>query len=186
VEAQQIILQQSTKTNLTSTNWTMSLNLGAYGRSYLLRAVVAYSGLGANLYKDAVYAGAFEDSTGQRLNGAHGYTLHFDEGQFPPVDPRAFWSVTLYNSPAENLFDNPIGRNGLGIPTVQNNSLVPNPDGSLTFYIQADAPTDPNEYSNWLPCPPGDFILLLRMYMPTHKLFQQTDPWVPQAVQRVD
>jgi hypothetical protein len=50
VQAQQIILQQSKQTNLTSTNWTMSLNLGAYGRSYLLRAVVAYGGLGANLY----------------------------------------------------------------------------------------------------------------------------------------
>ena len=67
-----------------------------------MRAVIAFSGLGANLYKDAIYAGAFMDSAGKDLNGAHRYVLHFAHGQLPSVDPKAFWSVTLYNRPEEN------------------------------------------------------------------------------------
>jgi hypothetical protein len=186
-EAQQIIVEEAQKGTSTTTYWNMSTDLGAYGRQYLLRAAVAYSGLGANLYKDAIYAGAYRDSTGADLNGAHQYVLHFAQGQFPPVDPKAFWSVTLYNRPQENLFASPNGRNALGIPEAQDHSVCENPDGSLTFYIQEAQPdpnTEPTKYCNWLPAPPGQFILLLRMYMPDQAVIDQQ--WVPPAVQRVD
>lgn len=186
-EAQQIIMKAAQNVSLTKTNWSMATDLGVYGRQYLLRATIAFSGLGANLYKDAIYAGAFEDSTGEALNGAHQYVIHFAKSQFPPVDPKAFWSVTLYNRPAENLFASPNGRNALGIPEAQDHAVCANSDGSLDFYIQADAPPGPTSiaYCNWLPSPAGkDFVLLLRMYMPDQTVID--GPWVPPAVQRVD
>lgn len=188
-KGKEIVTEASKRVSLTPTNWSMPLDLGVYGRRYLLRAATARGGLGANLYLDAVYAGALQDGTGQALSGAHQYVLHFDADKLPPVNPQAFWSVTLYNVPGENLFDNPIGRDALGIPAVQNHSVCPNPDGSLDFYIQADAPSQgPNsiQYCDWLPTPTGGFLLLLRMYWPTDQLFQQINPWVPPAVQRLN
>jgi hypothetical protein len=44
-------------------------------------------------------------------------------------------------------------------------SLKANPDGSTDLYIQKDSPGADKE-ANWLPAPPGDFILMLRMYWP--------------------
>jgi hypothetical protein len=172
-------------TSPTSTNWSMDLNLGQYGRRYLLRAVIARAGWGANYFKDAVYAGALEDGAGQTLNGAHQYTLHFDKGELPPTNLKAFWSVTLYNVPGGTLFANPINRNALGIPAVQDHLPCFNGDGSLTFYIQAAQPdpaTEPTQYCNWLPAPTGDFVLLLRMYWPGDTLFD--GQWIPPAVQQ--
>jgi hypothetical protein len=136
--------------------WQLTLGLGIYGTRYLVRAAVARVGLGTNYYLDAVYAGAFVDGAGQTLNGANRYTLHFDAGQFPPSDPQAFWSVTMYNAELLNLVDNPINRNALGIPAVQEHVPCLNDDGSLTLYIQMDQPdptTQPTEYCNWLPAP---------------------------------
>jgi hypothetical protein len=43
--------------------------------------------------------------------------------------------------------------------------LKSNPDGSTDLYIQKDSPGADKE-SNWLPAPPGDFILMLRLYWP--------------------
>jgi hypothetical protein len=187
-----LIFDASKKIAPTSTNWNMALDLGVYGRKYLQRASVARTALGANLYKDSVYAGAIQDVDGQPLTGAHRYVLSFDAAELPPVDPGAFWSVTLYNGgvgATENLFDNSIGRNALGIPAVQGHEVCLNPDRSLDLYIQADPPSDPNsiEYCNWLPAPAGGFILLLRMYSPGEKLFlpKAQNPWLPPAVQRL-
>jgi hypothetical protein len=185
-QGKEIVLEQSQRLNLTSTNWSMSLDLGTYGRRYLERAAVARGGLGANLYKDAVYAGALMDNEGNPLNGAHRYVIHFGADQLPPANPDAFWSVTLYNAGLENLFDNTIGRNALGIPAVQGHEVCPSADGSLTLYVQNDAPTDDTEYCNWLPAPAEGFLLLLRMYWPGDVLFDNDNPWIPPAVTRVD
>jgi hypothetical protein len=108
--AKRIIVNAAQRIDLTPTNWSMSLDLGAYGTRYLERAAVAYSGIGANLYLDAVYAGVIEDAGGKALQGSNRYRLRFAPGQFPPSNPKAFWSVTLYNRPSETLFDNPLGR----------------------------------------------------------------------------
>jgi hypothetical protein len=95
--------------------------------------------------------------------------------------------VTLYNRPAENLFDSPNGRNALGIPMAQGHAVCQNPDGSLDLYIQADPPSDSNSIAscNWLPSPAGaEFTLLLRMYMPETSVIDGQR--VPPAVRRVD
>ena len=46
-------------------------------------------------------------STGQPLDGANKYTIHFDKGDMPPVD--AFWSITLYD-PEGFQVANPLNR----------------------------------------------------------------------------
>ena len=67
--------------------------MGVYGNYYLKRAIVAQVGLGANLPEDAIYPLNLGDNTGQPLNGANKYTLHFGRDNLPPS--AAFWSVTL-------------------------------------------------------------------------------------------
>ncbi|MFC9788481.1 DUF1254 domain-containing protein [Rhodococcus sp. NPDC127528] len=184
-EGNKIVDAAAKRTSPTVTNWNMTLDLGAYGSRYLLRAATARGGYGANYFRDAVYAGALEDGTGQALGGAHRYTLHFAKDELPPADPRAFWSVTLYNVPGETLFPNSTNRNALGIPAVQDHLPCFDADGSLTFYIQAAQPdptTEATKYCNWLPAPEGTFVLLLRMYWPTQKLFD--GKWIPPAVQQ--
>ena len=46
--------------------------------------------------------------TGQKLDGANRYTVHFAPGQLPPVN--AFWSLTMYELPRSLLVANPINR----------------------------------------------------------------------------
>lgn len=182
VIGQALIAKTSKEVQLTTTNWSMALDLGAWDTKYLERAAIAYGGLGANLYLDAVYAGAIYDQDKDELFGDYNYQLRFEAGQYPPVNALAFWSVTLYSRPSETLYDNSIGRNGLGIPAVQDHLPCTNGDGSLVFHIQHEAPTDPDALCNWLPAPAAGtkFLLLLRMYWPTDALFD--GGWIPPAV----
>ncbi len=60
--------------------------------------------------------------------------------------------------------NNPLNR--YSISARQN--LKSNPDGSTDLYIQNEFPGKDKE-SNWLPAPPGDFILMLRLYWPNEK-----------------
>ncbi len=174
---QDTIVKASQQQSMTSTGWVMALNLGDYGRRYLLRAGVAYGGIGANLYKDAIYAADL-------LTGGHNYVLHFDAGQLPPANPAAFWSVTMYNRPGEYLVANPINRYAIGIPKVQNHLPCLNADGSLDIYIQNAAPADQNSkaYCNWLPAPTGNFLIVLRMYWPEATVLD--GQWIPPRVQQ--
>ena len=57
-------------------------------------------------------------------------------------------------------------------------------DGSLTIYVQAEAPTDPAQRANWLPAPGGDFSLYVRAYWPKAEIVEGS--WTPPAVRRVD
>jgi hypothetical protein len=51
-------------------------------------------------------------------------------------------------------------------------SLVQNTDGSVDIHIQNAAPAG-NE-SNWLPAPSGNFILWLRVYLPSQTVLDGT------------
>ena len=68
--------------------------IGAYGRNYLGRAVIATAALGANTRPETVYPLAVDDVDGRPLSGRHRYTIRFPRGQLPPAN--AFWSVTIY------------------------------------------------------------------------------------------
>ena len=57
---------------------------------------------------------------------------------------------------------NPIDRYSIGDRTA---GLLTDDDGSVTIYIQRDAP-DADRRSNWLPTPDGRFRPLMRMYQP--------------------
>lgn len=126
---------------------------------YMVRAGAARGGLWGNHAYEAAYAMIYEDADGNPLNGASRYALRFPTP--PPV--RAFWSVTMYDTPDFFLVANPIGRYSIGDRTP---GLQVGADGSLTILLQPDAPDDPHELANWLPTPKGGFRPILRMYEP--------------------
>ena len=143
--------------------WAFTTKTGIYGTDYLMRALVTAIGLGANRPQDAVYPTSKVDAEGHKYSGANKYVVRFPKGHLPPVE--GFWSLTMYNG--QYFFvNNPLNRYSIS----PRQDLQTNPDGSTDLYIQADSPGKDRE-SNWLPAPPGDFILMLRMYWPT-----ETDP----------
>ena len=83
----------------------------------------------------------------------------------PPVN--AFWSITMYSRPENQLIENEINRYNIGGLTP---NLKYNADGSLGILIQNEKPAD---ISNWLPAPKGDFWLILRMYHPKQALLDK-------------
>jgi len=153
--------------------WSMNTDtMGVYGNYYLKRAIVSQLGLGANVPEDSIYPLNLADSTGQPLDGAHGYTLHFDKADLPPVD--AFWSVTLYDDEGFQVA-NPLNRFAVSswMP------FVYNPDGSLDLYFQNESPGADKE-ANWLPAPKGPFNLTMRLYAPRSDAL--TGKWNPPPV----
>jgi hypothetical protein len=107
--------------------------------------------------EEAVYWTATVDGEDRTLNGQHDYRLHFPPGGLPPND--AFWSLTMLNS-RRYMENNPINRYSVG----DRSGLVPGADGSIDIYLRNTAPA--GQESNWLPAPPGNFVLVLRAYQP--------------------
>jgi hypothetical protein len=137
---------------------------GAFGTDYRYRAVVAVYGIAANRPQEALYIVGVASNQGL-LSGQNDYVLRFPAGQLPPA--RYFWSLTMYDQ-GFHLVSNPIGRYALGSHT---SGLVRNPDGSLDIYIQHVAPVAHG--SNWLPAPPGQFEVTLRLYGPGPSALQR-------------
>jgi hypothetical protein len=155
-------------------SWSSLEDAGRYGTDYLHRAMVAKIGLGANVPEESMYHVTREDAAGDVLRGSTGHLLHFDADQLPPIDPRGFWSITLYG-PDMFLVPNSIARYAIGDRTP---GLVRGDDGSLDVWISSSPP--PSGKTNWLPAPEGDFVLMLRTYLPT----DQT--WSPPVVQATE
>jgi hypothetical protein len=130
--------------------------------AYLRRAAAARGGLWGNHGYEAVYESTYTDDHGEQLNGARQYVLHLVKE--PPQD--AFWSLTMYDVPDFSLVANAIERYSIGDRTP---GLKKNVDGSIDIFIQHDAP-DPDQQSNWLPAPAGDFRPVMRMYQPRTEL----------------
>ena len=174
-----IMLQFKTNQNVKHGNgWNFTTKTGIYGTDYLMRALVTAIGLGANRPQDAVYPTSLKAGEGDAYEGAHTYVMRFPKGQLPPA--RGFWSLTMYD--AEYFFV-PNALNRYSISARQD--LKPNPDGSVNLYIQKDSPGAAKE-SNWLPAPPGKFILMLRMYWPSDKSPSIIDgSWTIPAVNKV-
>ena len=130
--------------------------IGDFGTAYIYRAMVALVGLGANTVDVAIYPKTHTDVTGAALNGEKTYTIHFET--LPPTLEGGFWSVTAYNE--ENfLIDNPINRYCIN----DRSAYQLNDDGSLDLVLSKEAPEDT---SNWLPVPDGEFHLFMRIYLP--------------------
>jgi hypothetical protein len=172
----------------TPTNgWTVSLDVGVYGRQYLLRAEVAQKALGANRKEDAVYGYTQTDGSGINLDGSKNYVIHFlaphvNNGGIPPV--QGFWSVTIYDAEGKLVpSPDPLAPwNAVGDPYVQNHQASFNADGSLDLYLQSTAPPHGSkQFKNWLPTPKsGNYIAFLRMYSPDSVI--QTGQWAPPPI----
>ena len=147
-------------------------NTGYYGTSYLNRACIAYSGLGANLLEDAIYPSATRDNQGEILIGHNHYIIHFKPNEIPKV--KGFWSITLYGTTGY-LESNILNRYAIS----DRSPLQYNPDGSLDIYIQHDSPGAKYE-SNWLPAPAGLFNLSMRLYWPDEEIYEWQ--WLPPKI----
>jgi len=159
-------------------NWSTQVNGAAFGTDYFTRTAVAKSNIFVNKANETKYFYQDLDERGQRLNGTNQYTVTFAKGQTPPV--RGFWSLTLYNE--HHFFvPNDIKRYSLG---TKSKSLKYNDDGSVTIYVQADAPAEAHR-DNWLPAPKGaDFSLFMRSYWP--KVEITNGSWAPPPVKQVN
>ncbi len=156
-------------------HWTTQRNGAAFGTDYYTRTAVAKSNIFVNKPNETKYFYQDLDDAGQRLEGSSRYTVTFPAGQLPPV--QGFWSLTLYNQ--HHFFSpNAIERYSVG---TKNKTLIANPDGSLTIYVQADAPSDPVQKANWLPAPEGEaFSLYISAYWPQPAVTDGS--WTPPPV----
>lgn len=170
VTAQAYARIKATKIN----GWVTMPDLGEPKNGMLLRAAHAQFFPGpVNTPQEAMYWWTNSDGAGRALSGVHSYVMHFASGQLPPNS--AFWSITMGD--AKNRFvANPIDRYSVS----DRSGLELNADGSVDVYIQNLAPT--GHESNWLPAPPGEFILWLRVYMPGAAILDG-DYTVPPVVQ---
>jgi hypothetical protein len=141
--------------------WGFTLKTGQYGTDYLQRALITAVGLGANLPQDAVYPTSTKPAGGildRSYQGSEKYVLTFAKDGTPPVG--GFWSLTMYD---ENYFfvENPLNRYSIS----PRQELKANADGSIDLLLQHESPGADKE-SNWLPAPPGKFVLMMRLYWP--------------------
>lgn len=146
--------------------------------NYLYRMAGAVLGIYGNSAAEAIYPSFTNDSAGAPLTGANNYVFRIPSGQLPPVN--AFWSLTVYELPASRLVENPIKRYLINSPMLP--SLVADPDGGYTFYIQNESPGIDKE-ANWLPAPEGPFMLVLRLYWPKPDALNGT--WTPPQPEKV-
>lgn len=157
--------------------WSTISNEAAFGTDYLTRTAAAKANIFVNAPNETKYFYQDLDASGERLNGAKHYTVTFPRDQTPPVN--GFWSLTLYNQ--HHFFaPNEIRRYSLG---TKDRGLKPNPDGSLTIYVQSDAPPEAQR-TNWLPAPKqADFSLYIRAYWPKAAIIDGS--WTPPEVKDI-
>jgi hypothetical protein len=150
-------------------------NNAKHGSHSLDRSVAQLLHIGVLPVEEALYFISYRDGDGAPLDGRKSNRLTFAKGQLPPIDSRAFWSLTMYNEKSL-LVENPIHRYAIRPDT---EGLTFAEDGSLTIYLQHEKPSNAPS-GNWLPAPDGTFILALRCYMPQPAAMDGT--WFPPAI----
>jgi hypothetical protein len=162
--------------------WRYATNIGRYGAARLRASSVGMMGYGGNAAEEALYFPAFTDDKGELLTSDRRYRIRFAADTLPPVE--AFWSVTAYSLPENQLKENPINRYAIGDRTP---SLIRGADGSVEILLQRERPEGAayaSSNGNWLPSGDGALWLILRMYMPKQKAI--TGDYAPPKVERVD
>ncbi|WP_280417728.1 DUF1254 domain-containing protein [Nocardia carnea] len=114
-------------------------------------------------YQSHTIAYLFDDSDGRPLDGAHAYTVTFAMNDLPPVTE--FWELPIYD--AHGYFiDNPENRYSVTSYLLSAGAYSVS-DDRVTFYLQPDRPSDPDQARNWLPTSSRDlFQLAARFYGP--------------------
>jgi hypothetical protein len=146
---------------------------------YMARMAAAVLGIYGNSKEEALYPAYFVDVVGEKLNGAHRYTLSFAPDQLPPVN--SFWSLTVYELPASLLYANALDRYLINSPMLP--GLKRDPDGNITIHLQHDSPGKDLE-PNWLPTPAGPFWATLRLYWPKPEALDER--WKQPPLDRVN
>lgn len=114
-------------------------------------------------YQSHTIAYIFRDSVGKLLDGNQRYTITFDLANMPPVTE--FWELPVYDS-AGYFIPNPINRYSVTSYQVAAGAFAQK-DGKITFYLQPERPSDPEQARNWLPTAKGDnFQFAARYYGP--------------------
>ena len=144
-----------------------SLASGRCSYDWALNAANTKNQVGTEVADQVVYVNTAVDADDQPLNGANNYVLHFEPGQTPPV--AGMWNIAMYDD-AMLFVANDIDRFSIGSTT---DGVTPNPDGSLTIYVQHATP-EPDQVPNWLPAPTGSFNLTLRYYTPLSPVLDKT------------
>ena len=130
--------------------------------NYQLRMTAAAAGIYGNSAEEAFYRTHYLDGSGRPLDTrAARYVLRFAPDGLPPVN--AFWSLALYELPAQSVYANPLNR------YLINSDMLPelnrDADGGLTIHVQHSSPGAERE-ANWLPSPRGPIKVALRLYWP--------------------
>ncbi|MBK0370057.1 DUF1254 domain-containing protein [Flavobacterium agrisoli] len=158
--------------------WRTQKNAAEFGYGYFQRTATAKGNMFSNIPFETMYFGNDFDSSTGRLTGGKSYEVTFKKGETPPVN--GFWSLTLYNE-QHFFYPNEINRFSLG---TKNKDLVYNTDGSLTIYVQPDAPKGKLK-NNWLPSPKsGVFSLYIRAYGPKEAIYKGT--WTPPLIKKTN
>lgn len=143
-------------------HWTTLVRKEAdFGRDYTRRALFARASLPTSLAKNRLTFTVDSDKNGIRFNGwrSNSYVLRFKKKDLALLGK--LWSVTLVSDTDDNLVINPINRYAIQSFA---SSLQINPDGCCDILIQHAEPVC--KLKNWLPCPRGNFVLILRCYQP--------------------
>ena len=146
--------------------------------NYLYRMGAAVKGIYGLSKEEAIYLPYFLDGDRQKLDGANRYSLGFKKGQLPPAD--SFWSLTMYDHPANLLVANPINRYLLNSTMLSQFKM--DDDGGLTLHVQNESPGKDKE-ANWLPSPKGPFWVVLRLYVPKPEALE--GKWIASPMKRL-
>jgi hypothetical protein len=146
--------------------------------NYLYRMAGAVYGIYGNSQQEAMYPSYAVDADGQKLDGANRYLIRFAQDQLPPVN--AFWSLTMYDFPAQLMVANPLNRYLLNSPMLP--QFTKDADGGFTLYFQRESPGADKE-ANWLPAPEGPFLVVMRLYWPKEEALE--GKWKQPALKRV-
>lgn len=147
--------------------------------NFLYRKAAAVLGIWGNSEAEAIYPSYYVDADGEKLDGAHSYTLRFAPGQLPPVN--SFWSLTMYELPESLLVKNPINRYLLNSPMLDD--FERDADGGISLYLQHESPGKDKE-PNWLPAPEGQFSVVMRLYWPRKEALDGS--WKQPKIKKAD
>lgn len=173
-EARQEAQQAFSSSLIDMNGWKLQTSLFYDDNDYVLRAGAAEIAWGSPVpFESHTIGFGLTDDQGRKLEGGHRYTLTFAVDQLPPVTE--FWEMPVYDDYGY-FVDNPIDRYSAtsylykaGAYHVMN--------GRLTFYLQNEPPSDPEQRRNWLPIPKqGGFRLAPRFYGPTSSLIDGSYP----------